>query len=569
MIKQADSSVAVIGSNENEFTPYRIVCDEWYREPVLGEDEYVDFCLSFCREHSIGIFMPRRNFLAISRRRQEFSDIGVKLMVDPYELIYPLNCKSEAYRLLADCPEIEIPEHRIVTNAAQFAQAYGELKEHFDKVCFKFEEDEGGFLERLAAPEWGEDAKTMAGIWRDLTDAYSEYPLSNDMQYYGPFHAGIAWPLYARVEMKPLGRTWKPQDVTSGDAIGECLENHTLEEAAMLASRMRRGVAGLAPALSRLSAKYAGDRDRLLDLGVAKALVLLFESASDIFDFYLHRARAISASRLHGDSRTALGELALMRTAARDAMRTTEEMLPLARADARLGFHSEAESHQFHPAKLEWRLAMLRQTLADIDEIEAALRCGEPYPKSEHEAKAPTMRCGEWTEVSRAFKAIRRTDSELDVLLDGTWATTDRHFRFRPSFADNGDVVLEGEIPDLGPITVLTLDACGATWSRALAFGLHGKVSHPSQNVVTTTHEVRSLTTARKGGGWTFRLVLDASGWGGDKAKRPAWLRVRRGETPIWPELNPAPEARLNIGNVTPDLFGRIEPPAPKKSPSF
>lgn len=149
MIKQADSSVAVIGSNENEFTPYRIVCDEWYREPVLGEDEYVDFCLSFCREHSIGIFMPRRNFLAISRRRQEFFDIGVKLMVDPYELIYPLNCKSEAYRLLSDCPEIEIPEHRIVTNAAQFAQAYDELKEHFDKICFKFEEDEGGKSFRL------------------------------------------------------------------------------------------------------------------------------------------------------------------------------------------------------------------------------------------------------------------------------------------------------------------------------------------------------------------------------------------------------------------------------------
>ena len=62
-----------------------------------------------------------------------------------------------------------------------------------------FKEEEREFLEWLAAPEWGEDAKTMAGIWRNLTDAYSEYPLSNDMQYYGPFHAGIAWPLYARV----------------------------------------------------------------------------------------------------------------------------------------------------------------------------------------------------------------------------------------------------------------------------------------------------------------------------------------------------------------------------------
>ena len=162
-----------------------------------------------------------------------------------------------------------------------------------------------------------------------------------------------------------------------------------------------------------------------------------------------------------------------------------------------------------------------------------------------------------------AARAIRRTDSELDVLLDGTWAPTDRHFRFRPSFADDGDFVLEGEVPDSRSVEILTLDACGATWPRTLAFGADGKVSHPSHNVVTTTHEVRSLTTAKKGGGWTFRLVLDASGWGGDKAKRPAWLRVRCGGTPIWPELNPAPEARLNIGNVTPDLFGRIETSRP------
>jgi hypothetical protein len=43
-------------------------------------------------------------------------------------------------------------------------------------------------------------------------------------------------------------------------------------------------------------------------------------------------------------------------------------------------------------------------------------------------------------------------------------------------------------------------------------------------------------------------------------------LLVRRGGTPIWPELNPAPEVRLNIGNVTPDLFGRIETAAPART---
>ena len=328
----------------------------------------------------------------------------------------------------------------------------------------------------------------------------------------------------------------------------------------MLASRMRRGVAGFEPSVRRLSAKYAGDADRMRDLGVVQALALLFESAADVFDFYLHRARAVSASRLDGDPETALSELAGMKAAAEGARRATERMLPLARADARLGFHSEAESHQFHPAKLEWRLAGLNRTLDDIEDICAAIRRGETYPASGHERNAPAMRCGEWTETTREFRICRRTNSELDVLLDGTWEQTSRHFRFKPSFSANGDFVLEGEVPDSRSVEVLTLDACGATWPRAMTFGMDGKVSRPlAFNVVTAQHEVRSLTTAGKGGGWTFRLALDASGWGGDKARRPSWILVRSGETPIWPELNPAPEERLNIGNVTPDLFGRIE----------
>ena len=74
-----------------------------------------------------------------------------------------------------------------------------------------------------------------------ISDAYAEYPLSNNMQYYGPFHAGPAWPLHAEVRLLPLGRTWKPLDPPSGDTIGEALENHTIEEATLLVMQMAQG----------------------------------------------------------------------------------------------------------------------------------------------------------------------------------------------------------------------------------------------------------------------------------------------------------------------------------------
>lgn len=421
-----------------------------------------------------------------------------------------------------------------------------------------FTEDEDGFLMRLASVEWGEDAETMTRIWRAVADAYSEYPMSNDMQYYGPFHAGIAWPLFAKVAMKPLARTWKPHDPPSGDVIGECLENHSLDEAAILASRMKRSMARATPDIARISAKYAGNPERIRDIGVVRAFALLVDSASSIFDFYLHRSRAVAASRVFRDPAAAKAEIAEMRNAAKAAKRATEEMLPLARADSRIGFHSEAEIHQFHPAKLEWRLAALDATLAEIDEIEAALRQGEAYPLSSHERGAPAMNCGAWTETSRRFVPRRSMNSELDVVLEGSWETADGCFRFRLAFAANGDFVIAGEIPDRRPVEISTLDACGASWPKSLSIGPDGKVSFRDGNVVTPSHEVRSLNVSESGGGWTFRLQLDASGWGWDKSKRPAWILIRSDDAPIWPELDPSREERLNIGNVTPDLFGRI-----------
>ena len=68
---------------------------------------------------------------------------------DAYERILPLNRKSEAYAMLADCPEIRIPEHRMVTNVTQFQEAVEHLKGKWKQVCFKFEQDEGGRSFRL------------------------------------------------------------------------------------------------------------------------------------------------------------------------------------------------------------------------------------------------------------------------------------------------------------------------------------------------------------------------------------------------------------------------------------
>jgi len=98
-----------------------------------------------------------------------------------------------------------------------------------------FTDGEAAFLRRLAASEWGEDGAAVARPWLAYGEAFSDYPLSNAMQYYGPFHAGIAWPLCARAEAVGLPRTWYRDEPPAGDFVGECLRDFTLDEAASTA----------------------------------------------------------------------------------------------------------------------------------------------------------------------------------------------------------------------------------------------------------------------------------------------------------------------------------------------
>ena len=145
LIKQDDPEFFVIGSNENVGSPIRTVCDEWYHEPTLKDDTYVDYCVEFY----VDVFLPRRGMLDISKHIQRFASIGTKVMVDDYSLISVLNHKNEAYELFKKEGIGIVPEYRMVTTTEQFCRGYSELKEQYKQVCFKFVKDEGGKSFRL------------------------------------------------------------------------------------------------------------------------------------------------------------------------------------------------------------------------------------------------------------------------------------------------------------------------------------------------------------------------------------------------------------------------------------
>ena len=149
LIRQDNPEYYIIGTNEREKAVLSTVCDEWYVEPAVNGDEYVDYCLDFCREHEVTVFMPRREMLSISRRKQEFENMNVRVMVDDYDVVSMLNFKDRAYRTLAERGISTIPEYYIVTDVQGFRDAYGTLQERYREVCIKFVHDEGGKSFRL------------------------------------------------------------------------------------------------------------------------------------------------------------------------------------------------------------------------------------------------------------------------------------------------------------------------------------------------------------------------------------------------------------------------------------
>lgn len=140
--------IQFIGSNTNKYMVYKEVCDEFYVEPeIKDKDDYIDWCLAFCKEHNIDVFYPRRNFVEISRRVQEFQDMGVKVIVDDnYELLKMLDDKVETAKYMKSLPQVcEVPHIEVINVVQQLKKAYNKVKETAPscRVCIKYARGEG------------------------------------------------------------------------------------------------------------------------------------------------------------------------------------------------------------------------------------------------------------------------------------------------------------------------------------------------------------------------------------------------------------------------------------------
>ena len=134
-----------IGTSTNADAVYKQACDEWYSEPhEISADDYISFCLNFCAEHNVEVFVPRRFLVEIIKQSAKFANIGVKLFADlDAKTIEILDNKIATYDFFTTLNPNYIPEIRVARSFEEFILAYELLKNKSTRVCYKLAIDEG------------------------------------------------------------------------------------------------------------------------------------------------------------------------------------------------------------------------------------------------------------------------------------------------------------------------------------------------------------------------------------------------------------------------------------------
>ncbi|MBN1197809.1 MAG: hypothetical protein JXA23_00560 [Bacteroidales bacterium] len=416
-----------------------------------------------------------------------------------------------------------------------------------------FPEDEDIFLRQLASVYWKkEDIPMVVEAWKDFAEGYGNYPLQGEMGYYGPMHDGPVWPLLLKPADAPLSPTWLlgssftlKRWPPSGDRIGECLwrgtkwidetmENVlTLEETIELCRRMSttwdKGVA----ILNKLEPKYNNEPERILDIGLAKALGIQFRSGYNILRFYQMREEML---RMEGRER--LDILKQLEDIIKEEIEMDKQLIGLCEKDSRLGFHSEAEGYKYFPEKIRWRMQQLRDALTnDLPDLKRLIHDDKPlFP--EYTGKEP---------AGAVAYAIRSTGFPGSDLPEGlqwqrcTYGSDTSTIRWAATYdKDAMYIIVSDQVNPDQTATVSTISAVTVKveprrlWLCA-RFVFNPGIENPADNAVRVV----------KGSGkwYVISRIPFKSFWWSDEAIHPLRVDVHvqksNGKTSSWCPYNP------------------------------
>ncbi|TRW96408.1 ATP-grasp domain-containing protein [Candidatus Methylobacter oryzae] len=115
-----------------------LAADESYLEPAdLVEQEYLEWCVDFCRQHNIQLFWPGKEAVLISKHHEFFQSIGVQVLsVADFDTLALLHNKADFYADLS-ASVAQTMDFIAVSDSEAFDSAVSQLSVKHQKLCVK------------------------------------------------------------------------------------------------------------------------------------------------------------------------------------------------------------------------------------------------------------------------------------------------------------------------------------------------------------------------------------------------------------------------------------------------
>jgi len=139
-LRQADNqgNITLIISHFHDQVPGMAVADERYLEPAdLSDEEYLEWTIRFCSQHSIDLFWPGKAATLIAKNKSRFLAEGTQTVsVADAEILNLLNNKATFYQRLDEHIAI-MPDSIAVNTLQEFDQAFAALRSKHPQLCVK------------------------------------------------------------------------------------------------------------------------------------------------------------------------------------------------------------------------------------------------------------------------------------------------------------------------------------------------------------------------------------------------------------------------------------------------
>ncbi|OYY73959.1 MAG: hypothetical protein B7Y40_06785 [Gammaproteobacteria bacterium 28-57-27] len=133
----AGGHLQLLASHSVDTAMARLAADEWFVEPELSGQAYVDWCLQFCAQHKVTLFVPGKAAINIARRLNEFYDLGTRvLLCADVDTLVLLDNKA-AFSAAVDQTTTPTAETVEVHDLAEFQAAYADLRQRHTTLCLK------------------------------------------------------------------------------------------------------------------------------------------------------------------------------------------------------------------------------------------------------------------------------------------------------------------------------------------------------------------------------------------------------------------------------------------------